>query len=117
MTENVLLYAVKNYWYAISGHAFDIGSGPMVLAEGNVFQNVVTPLFENLGKLFSSPSAAANPACTKYLGHACIMNVYGNSGSFSGSDTNFFTDFSGKTIAGASAASANVAKTAGVGKI
>ncbi|CZR50141.1 probable pectin lyase A [Phialocephala subalpina] len=117
MTGNTLLHAVNNYWYAVSGHAFDIGSGSMVLAEGNVFQNVVTPLLENLGKLFSSPSATANAACTAYLGHSCVLNAFGSSGSFSGSDTSFFSNLSGKTIATAVAASANVAKTAGIGKI
>jgi pectin lyase len=117
MVGNTLLHAVNNYWYACSGHAFDIGAGAMVVAEGNVFQNVVTPLLENLGKLFSSPSSAANAACTKYLGHACVLNSFGSSGSFAGSDSSFFSSFSGKTIAPASAASANVALTAGVGKI
>jgi pectin lyase len=39
---NTLLHAVNNYWYANSGHAFDNGAGGMVVAEGNVFQNVVT---------------------------------------------------------------------------
>lgn len=38
---NTLLHAVNNYWYANSGHAFDNGAGGMVVAEGNVFQNVV----------------------------------------------------------------------------
>lgn len=117
MTGNTLLHAVNNYWYAVSGHAFDIGSGSMVVAEGNVFQNVVTPLLENLGKLFSSPSTTANAACTAYLGHACVLNAFGSSGSFSGSDTSFFSNFNGKTIASAAAASANVANTAGIGKI
>jgi pectate lyase len=38
---NTLLHAVNNYWYANSGHAFDNAAGGMVVAEGNVFQNVV----------------------------------------------------------------------------
>jgi pectin lyase len=117
MVGNTLLHAVNNYWYACSGHAFDIGKGAMVVAEGNVFQNVVTPLLENLGKLFSSPSTSANTACSKYLGHNCVMNSFGSSGAFAGTDSSFFSSFSGKTIAPASAASANVALTAGVGKI
>lgn len=117
MTGNTLLHTVDNYWYAVSGHAFDIGSGSMVVAEGNVFQNVVTPLLENTGKLFSSPTSAANAACANYLGHTCQLNAFGSSGSFSGSDTSFFSNFNGKTVASASAASANVANKAGIGKI
>jgi pectin lyase len=45
MVGNTLLHAVNNEWYAVSGHAFDVGAGSMVVAEGNVFQNVVTPLW------------------------------------------------------------------------
>jgi pectin lyase len=117
MGGNTLLHAVDNYWYANSGHAFDIAAGGQVVAEGNVFQNVVTPLLENAGKLFSSPSTSANTACAAYLGHNCQLNAFGSSGSFSGTDTSFFSNFNGKTVASASAASANVATTAGIGKI
>jgi hypothetical protein len=91
------------------GHAFDIGAGSMVVAEGNLFQNVVTPLLENEGQLFSSPSTSANAACEAYLGHVCQLNAFGSSGSFEGSDTSFFSDFSGKTIASASPASSSMA--------
>jgi pectin lyase len=117
MVGNPLLHAVNNEWYAVSGHAFDIGAGSMVVAEGNVFQNVVTPLLENEGQLFSSPSTSANAACEAYLGHVCQLNAFGSSGSFEGSDTSFFSDFSGKTIASASTASTGVANTAGIGKL
>jgi len=117
MGGNTLLHAVNNYWYANSGHAFDIAAGGQVVAEGNVFQNVVTPLLANSGKLFSSPTTSANTACAASLGHNCQLNSFGSSGSFSGSDTSFFSNFKGKTVAGASAASAGVANTAGVGKI
>lgn len=114
---NTLLHAVNNYWYAVSGHAFDNGSGGMVVAEGNVFQNVVTPLLENLGKLFSSPTTSTNTACSADLGHNCQLNAYGSSGSFTGSDTSFFSYFSGKTVASASTASSSVSTTAGIGKL
>jgi pectin lyase len=117
MGGNTLLHAVDNYWYANSGHAFDIAAGGQVVAEGNVFQNVITPLLANSGKLFSSPSTSANTACAAYLGHNCQLNAFGSSGSFSGTDTSFFSNFNGKTVASASAASANVANTAGIGKI
>lgn len=117
MGGNTLLHAVDNYWYANSGHAFDIESGAKVVAEGNVFQNVVTPLLENDGQLFSSPTTSANTACKEYLGHNCQVNKFGSSGDFSGTDTSFFSNFKGKTVASASAASADVANSAGVGKL
>ncbi|TVY18186.1 putative pectin lyase A [Lachnellula arida] len=88
-----------------------------VVAEGNVFQDVVTPLLENKGSLFSSPSTSANTACAADLGHNCQLNTYGNSGAFDGSDTGFFSDFSGQTVASADAASTSISSSAGVGVI
>ncbi|KAK3075252.1 hypothetical protein LTR53_001617 [Teratosphaeriaceae sp. CCFEE 6253] len=41
---NTVLHAVNNYWYANSGHAFEVGSGAAIVAEGNAFQNVVAPI-------------------------------------------------------------------------
>lgn len=114
---NTLLHAVNNYFYSNTGHAFDNEKGGKIVAEGNVFQNVATPLLANTGQFFASPSTSANAACQQYLGHACQLNSFGSSGSLSGSDTSFFSNFGGKNVAGASAASANVANTAGVGKI
>jgi pectin lyase len=89
----------------------------MVLAEGNMFEHVKTPLLENEGHLFSSPSAAANTICKAYLGRACQHNSLGSSGAFSGDDTEFLSIFKGKTIASAGLPSPNVAVTAGFGKL
>ncbi|KAJ4408966.1 hypothetical protein N0V91_002780 [Didymella pomorum] len=114
---NTLLHAVNNYWYANSGHAFDNGAGGMVVAEGNVFQNVVTPLLANSGKFFASPSTSANTACNTYLKHNCQLNAFGSSGTLAGTDTSFFSNFNGKSVASASTASSSVANSAGVGKI
>ncbi|TVY46701.1 putative pectin lyase A [Lachnellula occidentalis] len=117
MGGNTLLHAVNNYFYANTGHAFDIETGAYVVAEGNVFQNVVTPLLAKVGSLFASPSTAANTVCNTYLGHDCQVNTFGSSGTFVGTDTGFLSDFSGKTIATAAAASADIATSAGVGLI
>ncbi|KAH7176973.1 putative pectate lyase [Dactylonectria macrodidyma] len=117
---NTLLHAVNNYWYDNTGHAFDVDSGGMVLAEGNVFQNINTPITStSTGKLFSSPSTSANAACSAYLGHVCEVNGFGSSGTFSGSDTSFFSYFSGKNIASASTytVAKGVPSTAGFGTI
>jgi pectin lyase len=114
---NTLLHAVNNYFYSNSGHAFDNEAGGMVVAEGNVFQNVAMPLLANTGQFFASPSTSANRACTNYLGHACQLNAFGSSGNLAGTDVSFFSNFKGKNIASATVASSSIADTAGVGKI
>ena len=118
---NTLLHAVNNYWYDNSEHAFEVGTGAYIVAEGNVFQNVVAPVESGgTGQLFTAPSTSANTACKTYLGHNCQVNAFGSSGTFSQSDTGFFSDFSGKTVASASAASgvaAYVQANAGQGKL
>ena len=112
---------VNNYWYANSGHAIDAGSGSMIVAEGNIFQNVVTPLLSPVsGQIFTSPTTSANTVCKNSLGHNCVLNAFGRSGSFSGSDTGFLSNFDGKTVASASSTSglaSSIVANAGIGKI
>lgn len=117
ITGKTLVHAVNNYWYANSGHAFDIGVGSMVLAEGNMFEHVDTPLLRNEGQLFSSPSIAASTVCSGYLGRNCEHNSLGSSGEFSGDDTGFLSIFKGKVVASAGKPSADVAITAGIGRL
>ncbi|KAK6214647.1 hypothetical protein LQW54_004155 [Pestalotiopsis sp. IQ-011] len=109
---NTLLHAVNNYFYQTdsAGHAFEIDSGGMVLAEGNVFQNVVTVVTDDVeGQAFTSPSTTANTACDTYLGRDCVLNAFGSSGTFNIVDTGFLSNFAGKNIA--SATSADTAKS------
>ncbi|KAK1145187.1 hypothetical protein N8T08_004620 [Aspergillus melleus] len=118
--SNTLLHAVNNYWHDFSGHAFEIGSGGKVLAEGNVFQNIPTVLQSNSGQLFTSPDSNTNQVCSTYLGHVCQTNGFGSSGSFSKADTGFLTNFQGKNIASAAAytsAQSSVPSNAGQGKL
>lgn len=94
---NTLLHAVNNYWYDIdsNGHAFEIGSGGYVLAEGNVFQNVNVPVESGVtGKYFTVPGSGS--VCSTYLGRSCVSNAFGSSGTFSSSDTSFLSNFEGK---------------------
>jgi pectin lyase len=118
---NTLLHAVNNYFYQTdsSGHAFEIDSGGMVLAEGNVFQNVVNVVSEVDGQAFTSPSTSANAVCSTYLGRTCQLNAYGSSGSFVYTDTSFLVNFNGKNIASATTADTakSVASSAGYGKL
>lgn len=114
---------MNNYFYANSGHAFEVGSGANIVAEGNVFQNVVSPIDSGTtgGQIFTSPSTSANGVCSAYLGHACQTNAFGSSGSFNSmGSTGFLSNFKGKNVASASPASgvaASVQKNAGVGKV
>ncbi|KAG9503535.1 hypothetical protein J7337_003486 [Fusarium musae] len=118
---NTLLHAVNNYWYDNVGHAFEIGAGGQVVAEGNIFQNVATPLEASsfAGKLFASPSTSSNAVCSSYLGHVCQVNGFGSSGTLSGSTTDFLVNFSGKNVASAAAYSSitGLSSSAGFGTI
>jgi pectin lyase len=119
---NTLLHAVNNYWYANSGHAFEVDAGSMVVVEGSVFQNVVNEVEASSfkGKMFNSPDTTSNAACASYLGHSCQLNAFGSSTGYSAKDTSFFSNFQGKNIASASTASSaqsTVPNSAGFGKI
>jgi len=119
---NTLLHAVNNYWYANTGHAFEVDSGAMIVAEGNVFQNVVNMVDTSsvAGKIFTSPDTSTNTACQAYLGHNCEVNAFGSSTSYKGTDTSFFSYFSGKNVASANTATwaqSNVPGSAGIGKV
>lgn len=83
----------------------------MVLAEGNVFQNINTIVESPLdGQLFTSPDAATNAVCSTYLGRACMANGFGSSGTFNKADTAFLANFKGKNTASA-AAYTNIQRT------
>ncbi|OBW68851.1 MAG: P-loop containing nucleoside triphosphate hydrolase protein [Aureobasidium pullulans] len=115
---NTLLHAVNNYWYDIDskGHAFELGQGGYVLAEGNKFQNVNTIIEAGAtGKYFTVPSSGS--ACSSVLGRSCVNNAFGSSGLFSSADTSFLSNFKGKNIASAAAASTVSTANVGYGKI
>ncbi|KAI4731750.1 pecyin lyase 2 [Aureobasidium sp. EXF-10728] len=117
--SNTLLHAVNNYWNDNSGHAFEIGEGGYVLAEGNVFDNVKAPLEASsfAGQLFTADSGSA---CSSALGRACEANSLSSSGAFSESDTGLLSKFSGAVVAAVEPASgikSYVTANAGIGKL
>jgi len=115
---NTILHAVNNYWYDIDskGHAFELGQGGYVLAEGNVFQNVATVIEAGAtGKYFTVPSSGS--VCSSFIGRSCQNNAFGSSGAFSSADTSFLGNFKGKNIASAAAASSVSTANVGYGKI
>ncbi|ROV95216.1 hypothetical protein VMCG_08540 [Cytospora schulzeri] len=110
---NTLLHAVNNYWYdyTSTGHGFEVGAGAYVLAEGNVFQNVANEVEASsfAGAMFSVPSSVT--ACNTYLGRACQSNIFGSSGAMSYTTTDFLSNFKGKNIAAAAAATSSMETT------
>ncbi|CAD0106527.1 unnamed protein product [Aureobasidium uvarum] len=117
--SNTLLHAVNNYWNDNSGHAFEIGKGGYVLAEGNVFDNVKAPLEASsfAGELFTADSGSA---CSSALGRACEANSLTASGTFSESNTDLLSKFSGAVVAAVEPASgikSFVTANAGIGKL
>lgn len=93
----------------------------MVLAEGNVFRNIATPVESPVsGQLFTSPDTNTNAVCSSYLGHSCQNNGFESSGTFKQADTGFLSNFSGKNVASASAYTtvvSSVNSNAGQGKL
>jgi pectin lyase len=94
----------------------------MIVAEGNVFQNVALMVDTSSvgGKIFTAPTTSANTACKTYLGHNCELNAFGSSTGYTGTDTSFFSNFSGKNVAAANTAAwtqSNVPSAAGIGKV
>ena len=118
------MHAVNNYFATVGGHAFDIGTGAKVLIEGNVFDNVNTPITTASntagGMIFNTP-AGTEASCKATLGRNCVANSVSNSGAFNGfGTTGAFTGAPYASIYGAVAASSvksKVVANAGVGKI
>ncbi|PYH86178.1 pectin lyase pelD [Aspergillus uvarum CBS 121591] len=113
--DNTYLHIYNNYWNDNSGHAFEIGSGGYVLAEGNYFEDVDTVLesssFE--GALFSSDSASST--CSSYIGRSCVANS--NGGDLTGTSTTALDAFNGDSLPTPTAAGTGPASSAGQGNL
>ena len=125
-TGPVTFHAVNNYFDQIGGHDFDISDAANVLIEGNVFENVTTPITSASategGHIFNVPTAGNASTCQAYLGRACEPNSLADSGAFAAfTDTGAFTGFDGTSdIADAIPAdqvASSVVANAGVGKL
>ncbi|CAJ2503389.1 Uu.00g107830.m01.CDS01 [Anthostomella pinea] len=114
---NTALHAVNNYFGPSTGHNFEIGTGAYVLAEGNVFDGVPSPVEDSItGQLFTADDTSA---CTSALGRACVANSLVDSGTFSGSSSGILADFNSNVAAAESTSevSSTVPSSAGVGTI
>ncbi|KAH1743874.1 hypothetical protein KXV22_005417 [Aspergillus fumigatus] len=114
---NTYLHAVNNYWNDNSNHAFEIGDGAYVLAEGNLFSDVTAAVESSsfTGELFGSASASST--CQSYIGRDCVANSFSSSGTLSRSNVDVLSKFKGETVASASAAGTSPASSAGQGHL
>jgi len=91
-----------------------------VFAEGNILQNIKTPVEPGFtGHLLTCGSTNTDDLCKQYLGRTCQHNGIGSSGEFNGKDKSVIPKFAGWSVASASTpdAAKNVVNTAGYGKI
>ncbi|KAH6647894.1 pectin lyase fold/virulence factor [Truncatella angustata] len=121
LSGSTLFHAVNSVWSDNNGHAIEGDTNGQGLFEGCVFENVTTVVVDDFkGSLFSSSDSTTNAKCESALGRACVENVFSNSGAFDKSDTGFFSNFTGLSIASATAASSaekSVPSAAGFGKL
>lgn len=122
LSGSTLLHAVNNVWEDVNGHAIEGGdTAARGIFKGNVFIKVKQLVSDYQGRFFSSPDTTANAQCERALGRACEANVLDQTtDEFEYTDTSFFGDFEGLSIAGAEAASeikSSVPSNTGAGKI
>ncbi|OGM48560.1 pectin lyase F [Aspergillus bombycis] len=122
LSGGTLLHAVNNVWEKNNGHALEGGeAAARGIFEGNAWVDVSTIVGDYAGRLFNTPDSSSAADCESALGRACEVNVVSDSGSLTSyTDTSFFSDFSGLTIAPATSASeaqSNVPNNAGMGKL
>lgn len=83
---DITMHAVNNFWYSEGGHAFDVHEGGKVLIEGNIMQEVDTPITESTaggrGSVFNVPDSSAAATCSEYIGRECQVNSIVDSGDF-----------------------------------
>lgn len=115
------MHAVNNYFSNIGGHSFDVAEGGKVLMEGNVWENVKTPITAATPNEGGAVYNKAGPGCQSAIGRSCEANVLISCGDFPGyADSAVLNAFSGATVVSAIPATsvkAHVMANAGVGKL
>ncbi|KAJ5167625.1 uncharacterized protein N7482_003219 [Penicillium canariense] len=112
-------HVYNNYWFSNTGHAFDVGEGTNALIEGNVFDQVKTPLLTP-GKTFAVSSSDMS-TCNSMLGRSCSANTLTTSGTLSASDQSVLSSFpsggSRFNLLDAGRVKSSVLSNAGIGKL
>ncbi|KAJ5361251.1 hypothetical protein N7541_002095 [Penicillium brevicompactum] len=115
-------HVYNNYWLSNTGHAFDVREGSKVLIEGNVFEDVKTPLqaSKEPAKVFSASDNDASK-CKSKLGRECSANSLTKSGTLSATNESVLEAYpNGEkniSVLKASSVKSSVLSNAGVGKI
>ncbi|PYH67636.1 polysaccharide lyase family 1 protein [Aspergillus vadensis CBS 113365] len=120
LSGTTLFHAVNSVWSSIPGHAIEGNEKGRGIFEGCFFEDVVEVAPAKPENQLFSASEANAASCKSALGRACQPNGYSKSGAFSSSETGFFSDFSGLTIAAAGSATdarGYVPKNCGIGRI
>jgi len=117
-TQKIHIY--NNYYVSVLGHALDPEVGAYILAEGNYFNTVTTPVLDGDGYAFVPLTSTDTAKCTSYVGRACIANAATSSGTISRVDTGALSSFAdsvakGASVMAASAVGAYVQANAGLG--
>lgn len=116
---NTIMHAVNNVWSDIDGHAFEPEAGATILAEGNVFDDVASPIKAVSGqKLYAANDEAAASACEQALGRACEANSIAGAGAFEGAESSVLGSIKNPAPAvAASEIKTSVPANAGAGKL
>ncbi|KAG7378258.1 hypothetical protein PHYBOEH_000454 [Phytophthora boehmeriae] len=81
--QEEVVHVANNYFSDNTGHAFAVSTGGYVLAEGNYFDSVKTPIEKaDPNGHFFVPKAAGD--CKASIGRDCELNVLNDSGDFAG---------------------------------
>lgn len=117
--SGTLVHAVNNVWENIIGHAFETESGTNLVIEGNVFDGVEVPIKAGGGgNIFAANDAATAAQCESAMGRACEVNSLTGAGPFEGADANVLGSIKNPPPAvSASEAKTSVLSKAGTGKL
>ncbi|KAI9162828.1 Pectin lyase 1 [Paramyrothecium foliicola] len=83
---STVMHAVNNVWTDVAGQAFETESGAKILIEGNVFDNVKTPIKEGSGQLLAINAGDSGEQCDSALERLCEANSLSGSGPMSADD-------------------------------
>ncbi|KAG9010477.1 hypothetical protein FRB94_010440 [Tulasnella sp. JGI-2019a] len=104
-TQKIHIY--NNYYVTVLGHAIDPEVGAYVLAEGNYFNAVTTPVLAGVGAAYVPTTSAQASACSSYIGRVCQVNAFSSSGTVSAASTSALTALADSTVKGASVMAAS----------
>jgi len=105
---NQKVHIYNNYYVTVLGHAIDPEVGASIVAEGNYFNTVTTPVLAGgTGVLYFPTTSAQASTCSSYIGRACVTNTLLSSGSAAGTSTSALSALADSTVKSASVMAAS----------